>query len=91
MEKYKTGLFVRSFKLSKEVIMRRFGSLVLGAALGSFLGAALALIFAPTSGKRLREQITEYTQEIVLEVNQAAKQKRNDLESELDQLRQPQE
>jgi len=69
--------------------MRRFTSLVFGAALGGFFGALLALLFAPSSGKRLREQIGEYAQEIVLEVSQAANQKRSEMEEEITKLRSP--
>lgn len=69
--------------------MRRFFSLFFGAAVGGFVGATLALLFAPSSGKQLRDQISEYTQEIVLEVNQAARQKRTEMEEELRQLRSP--
>lgn len=67
--------------------MQRFGYFILGAAVGGFLGSVLALLYAPASGQKFRQQINDYTQEIILEVNQAAKQKRDELETELTTLR----
>jgi hypothetical protein len=75
----------------KEDTMRRFGAFILGAAVGGLTAGIVALLFAPSSGERLRNQISDYTQEIVLEVRQAAKQKRDELEGELAQLRTPEE
>ncbi len=41
--------------------MRKFGSFILGAAIGGLIGSALALLFAPVSGGLVRERIRNAT------------------------------
>jgi len=55
--------------------MKKFGSFVLGAVLGGFIGATLATLFAPMSGNVLREKIQEQYQSVRTEVNDAAAEK----------------
>jgi gas vesicle protein len=58
--------------------------------LGSLIGASLALIFAPDSGKNLRLQINEKVNRMIAEVKQAGEERRVELEEQLAQLRKPQ-
>ena len=67
--------------------MRRFGYLVVGAIMGGLVCAMIALLFAPSSGDKLRNQITETSHKIAQDVQQAAAQRRLELEQELANLR----
>ena len=67
--------------------MSRMSKFLLGAMIGGMLGTILALLFTPESGNDLRGQIKEKQQKIILDVNVAAKQKREELERELSRLR----
>ena len=58
--------------------------------LGSLIGASLALVFAPDSGKNLRLQINENVNRMIAEVKQAGEERRVELEEQLAQLRKPQ-
>jgi gas vesicle protein len=69
--------------------MRRLGKYVVGAMLGGFIGAGLGLLLAPKSGPALRNDITDYTQQVKREVRGAAEQRRVELRQELDRLRVP--
>jgi gas vesicle protein len=71
----------------KEEEMRRFGYLVLGAAIGGLVCAMIALLFAPSSGDKFRDQITETSNKIMQDVQHAAAQRRAELEQELANLR----
>lgn len=70
--------------------MSRFGNLMLGALLGGLIGSALALLFAPSSGEGLRNQVRETIVEIQDEMRQAASARRIELEKQLTSLRAPQ-
>jgi gas vesicle protein len=67
--------------------MSRMSKFLLGAMIGGMMGTILALLFTPDSGDNLRGQMKDYQQKIVLDVNEAAKQKREELERELSRLR----
>jgi gas vesicle protein len=67
--------------------MRKFGNLVLGAMLGGLVGSALALLFAPASGEKTREDIEAYFKNLQEEVGRAAYEKRAELEAQLRKLR----
>ena len=67
--------------------MRKFGNLMLGAILGGFIGSALALLFAPASGEKTRNEIEAYFKNLQEEVNRAADEKRAELETQLRKLR----
>lgn len=67
--------------------MSRMSKFLLGAMIGGMMGTILALLFTPDSGEELRGQIKDYQKKIVLDVNDAAKQKREELERELSRLR----
>lgn len=70
--------------------MRRVLSFLSGAFIGALLGAVFALLFAPSSGEALRFQIQERLITIQEEVNQAAAERRAELEEQLATMRTPQ-
>lgn len=67
--------------------MRRFTSFLFGALIGGVIGGALATLLAPSSGQALRENIAGYYKKSVDEIQQAGKQRRDELELELQHLR----
>ncbi len=67
--------------------MRKFGNLVLGALLGGLIGSGVALLFAPSTGEKLRTEINDYFSNLQDEVNRAAQEKREELEAQLKALR----
>jgi gas vesicle protein len=69
--------------------MNRASNFVIGAIVGGLVGAGLALLFAPKSGLELRQDITEYADQVQTEIRQAAVTKRQELESQLASLRRP--
>jgi gas vesicle protein len=69
--------------------MNRATNFVIGALVGGLIGAGLALLFAPKSGVELRQDITDYADEIQTEIRQAAVSKRQELEAQLASLRRP--
>ena len=70
-----------------EADMRKFGNLMLGAILGGLIGSALALLFAPATGEKTRNEIESYFKNLQEEVNRAAEEKRAELEAQLRKLR----
>lgn len=69
--------------------MRRFLSFLAGAALGGLVGAAAAILLAPTSGSDLRIQLRQRTLRMQEEVKAAATARRIELEQQLAALRAP--
>jgi len=70
--------------------MRRFVALFAGLLTGALVGGILALLFAPSSGKNLQEKISDAVDRLAGEVRTAAAERRQELESELEKLRQSQ-
>ncbi|MHB0924323.1 MAG: YtxH domain-containing protein [Bellilinea sp.] len=70
--------------------MRRFVALFAGLLTGALIGSILALLFAPSSGKNLQEKISDAVDRLAGEVRTAAAERRQELESELEKLRQRQ-
>ena len=70
-----------------EVPMRKIGYFLFGSLLGSLIGAGIALLFSPTSGSEIRGNIRSYTMHTVDEVKNAALQKRDELQKQLEQMR----
>jgi gas vesicle protein len=73
----------------KEAYMRRVLSFFIGATIGGLVGAVMGLIFAPSSGKQLRAQISDRAQSFASDVRQAASTKRIELQERLEVLRAP--
>ena len=69
--------------------MRKFLSFLSGALMGSLVGATLALLLAPYSGDTLRNQIRNRLDTLQTELEQAASEKKIELEKYLENLRQP--
>ena len=69
--------------------MNRALNFLLGAAIGGFIGATVAILLAPSSGEELRSEIGVRTNRIRSEVAQAAADRRAELESQLAALRAP--
>ncbi len=67
--------------------MRRFFRFVQGFILGAALGALLALLLAPTSGEELRQRFQGEVQRLRAEIQQAAEDRRAELEQQLAALR----
>ena len=70
--------------------MRRIVNFLSGAFIGALVGAMFALLFAPSSGEKLRSQIQEQMITIQEEVKRASTEKRAELEDQLAALRAPQ-
>ncbi len=71
--------------------MRRIFNFFIGAVVGGFVGATVALIFTPASGDEVRSQIIDRTQAFASDIRQAASTKRIELQERLETLRNPQE
>jgi gas vesicle protein len=69
--------------------MNRALNFLLGAAIGGFIGATVAILLAPTSGEDLRSEIVMRKDRISSEVAQAAADRRAELERQLAALRAP--
>ena len=69
--------------------MRRIFGFVLGGLAGAAIGAGVALLFAPESGEELRADIRSRADEVVGEIKDAASERRAQLQSRLQSLRQP--
>ena len=69
--------------------MNKFFNFIAGATLGALVGAATAILLAPTSGDELQAQIKSQVEEIQLEVKTAASNRRAELEDQLSTLREP--
>jgi len=71
--------------------MRKAMAFTFGAVMGGIIGALVALLFAPTSGEKFRSSFQEQLENIQIEIKEAAKKKRAELEGQLDDLIQPKE
>ncbi|RCK72488.1 MAG: hypothetical protein ANABAC_1836 [Anaerolineae bacterium] len=69
--------------------MRKFFNFFIGALLGGFLGATVALLLAPSSGEEIRMEMRERVRRLQDELRQAASQRRAELEEQLAALRSP--
>ena len=66
--------------------MKTFGNFMAGVLLGGIIGSVAALLLTPSSGKEVRHQITEKYNYIHDEVENAAKQRSDELKQELARL-----
>jgi gas vesicle protein len=67
--------------------MKKALNFLLGAIIGGIIGGAAAVLFAPFSGEELRNQLRSRVDNIQIEIQDAAKKKRVDLETRLDELK----
>jgi len=68
--------------------MKKFISFISGVVVGSLVGATFALLFAPSSGKQLQERLKLNAEELKNEISVAARNRRNELQAQLENLRQ---
>lgn len=57
--------------------------------MGGLVGATMALLFTPSSGDALRDQIRDRANRVQEEVKKAAADRREELEEQLNELRSP--
>lgn len=69
--------------------MRTMSRFFSGFLLGSLVGAAVALLITPASGDELRNKLQSEVERIQSEVQQAAEDRRAELEQQLTALRAP--
>ena len=67
--------------------MKKAFNFLLGAIIGGIIGGAAAVLLAPFSGEELRNQLRSRVDNIQIEIQEAAKKKRVDLETRLDELK----
>ena len=69
--------------------MKRAFGFTIGAVMGGVIGAAAALLFAPSSGAQLRALIFERSQSFTADIRQAANVKQIELRDRLESLQAP--
>ena len=67
--------------------MRKLTSLVIGFGLGAAVGAAMVMLFSPTSGEQLVDNIKRGYAETMAEARKASAVRRAELEAQLAQMR----
>ncbi|MEO8607008.1 MAG: YtxH domain-containing protein [Chloroflexota bacterium] len=67
--------------------MRKLISLVMGFGLGATIGAAMVMLFSPTSGEQLVDNIKRGYAETMAEARKASAVRRAELEAQLAQMR----
>lgn len=68
--------------------MKKFLSFTIGFFTGAVVVGTITLLFAPDSGAGIRESLKEAVIQTKNEISSAAQQKREELEAELNKLRQ---
>lgn len=69
--------------------MRKFFSFLIGTVMGALVGVTVALLLAPESGEELRGSIRQRFENLQVEIQEAAANRRIELEKQLANLRQP--
>jgi gas vesicle protein len=69
--------------------MEKIGRFMLGAIMGGLFATAIVILLTPTSGAKVRHEITGRIDSIRQEVKMAAENRRKELEVELKQLQHP--
>ncbi len=69
--------------------MRRMFGFLIGIFVGGLVGGTIALLLAPVSGAKLRDQLRARGSGFVAEIQSAADMRRIELEKELARLRAP--
>ncbi len=70
--------------------MRRMFNFLLGAGIGALVGATIAVLLAPSSGDDLRAEVRARFGRFRNELREAASQRREELERQLQRMRLPQ-
>ncbi|NIP43655.1 MAG: hypothetical protein GWN00_18115 [Aliifodinibius sp.] len=70
-------------------MFNRIANFIAGALIGGVTGATLVMLFTPTSGEELREQIQIQIENVKADVQAATAARRAELEAELESLRRP--
>lgn len=63
--------------------MRKLTSLLLGFGLGALIGAALVMLFVPSSGDQIIAELKRGWNETLDEARKASQQRRRELEAQL--------
>ena len=71
--------------------MRRMFGFLIGVFVGSLVGSTVALLMAPESGEKLRNEIRARGQGFFNQVKSAADSRRIELRNRLDSMRAPRE
>lgn len=71
--------------------MRRMFGFMIGVLVGALVGSTVALLMAPESGERLRNEIRDRGQGFFNQVRTAADSRRIELRNRLESLRAPRE
>lgn len=71
--------------------MRRMFGFLIGVFVGALVGSTVALLMAPESGEKLRNEIRDRGQGFFNQVKTAADSRRIELRNRLDTLRTPRE
>ncbi len=69
--------------------MRRMFGFLIGILVGALVGSTVALLLAPQSGPKLREEIRARGENLVADVRHAAEARRIELTERLESLRAP--
>jgi gas vesicle protein len=69
-------------------MMNKFIKFIIGAAFGAALGSILVLLFTPFKGKEIQSRILTFVDNIKVEFDTAAGEKRIELQEKLNRLRQ---
>lgn len=69
--------------------MRRLFNFIFGAIIGGFVGAAAAILLAPSSGDKLRVEMRDRFQGLWDELQAAARDRRVEMEDQLQEMRKP--
>ncbi len=69
--------------------MRRLVGFLAGAMCGAIVGAVAALLLAPASGLKLRQDLRARVEQVLAEGRQAASDRRAELEAQLAALKRP--
>ena len=70
--------------------MRRLFNFIFGAIIGGFVGAAAAILLAPSSGDDLKLEIRDRFKGLWDELQAAAQDRKAEMESQLQEMRKPQ-
>ncbi len=63
--------------------MRKLVLAIIGVIVGILVGIALAMLFTPKSGEKLRQEAADYYEQLLAEARKAADERRQELELEL--------